>query len=586
MPSTQYQKYDPLRVCDVCGVQWHKSELTRIAPLRWACPDDVAGLTAEQISKHNANVRPLRVRAVKHAKGPTETPTYQQAEARVLNLVLSKAPDSIFLAEYGDGGSSVDSINGLDVGDKTRGTGWAAIYLGNLVLEGLRPTRWLTQARTKLVTLADSIVASQIVSTGAGTDGFQYGAIYVAASVPSSVVIDVQGNGACLLALLRAYSVTGASKYLVAARNVATFLRRAQSVGLLTNFYARYAAGARITPGPFPDTVMVTTASSAPGSVDSYAFSISSLLCAWALQELLTADGDKSYGTTGGALFASSPAAMLSEAIAACVSWWATGARDSTGANVIGFGPDTPKQGYLASANGGAVASASWVATADTDGGQSVSGYEYAMGVRALFEVGGLTAQVTALYAWLRGFTANSANATPATWSTDRAERSTLGTYDPALALARLLRVRNASGVAVATDSSYAYIGSSYTAPAYDLRTVGLLAPIQSAASVSQMRTAKDALATIRHRTWSARLTSGQPSGTALSTSTYDRTDIQDDLVQLNMAGLSFQTSVGLPKAEWFGSGLLFGHYIDLIGAVQTADVYRYAPGAFPLEQG
>jgi hypothetical protein len=90
-----YKRHDPLRVCDICGVVFHKSKLRRIGPLKWACPDDAKGLTAEQIDRHNAKARPLIVRPVKHAKGPSETSVYQVHEADIFNLLTGYEPTTL-----------------------------------------------------------------------------------------------------------------------------------------------------------------------------------------------------------------------------------------------------------------------------------------------------------------------------------------------------------------------------------------------------------------------------------------------------------------------------------------------------------
>lgn len=588
LTGTDYRRYDPKRVCDICGHMWHKSELTRIAPFRWACPDDKDGLTAEDISRHNASVRPLMVRAVKNAKGLSQTPTFQQAEGAVLNLILANAPNSIFLSEYGSLGAQRNADNGL--ADRARATGWMAYYLGNLVLENRRPRNWIEKATTKLTALCDAIVAGQRTTTAAVpvTDGLEYGAIYLVDTPPSgTVVFDVPGNAACLLALLRAYQATGAVKYRDTARAIATFLRRSQCTGNFTAFNAQYQASSRIAVGPFPESLSISLTTSLNVSVGFYDIRISGLVCAWALHVLQVIDADASYG--GGALgvFVADQGALLSRAVSDCVGWWQAGAPDGAGGPiVVGFSPQTPKQSYSAGASGGFLLNATWGNTPDADGGMSVVGFDYAFGVRSLFEVGGYTGQVGSLYSWLRGFTANPLNAVPATWGRDRIAKSAFGTYDPTIALGRNLRVRDAAGNAVATESAYSDIQQSYLAPTYDWRTVGILAPIQSAKAPSDFIVSKDELSRIRHRRFTARITGGLLSSTNVPIAAFDPTDLQDNPTLLGFTGLSFQTSIGMMRPNWSSSALRFGHYIDLSDAAIAADVYRYAPQAFPLAQG
>jgi hypothetical protein len=583
--TSAYQRYDPLRACDICGHLWHKSELTKIAPLRWACPDDKDGLTAEQISRHNANVRPLRVKAVKHAKGPSETPTYQQAEARLLNLILTRAPNSVFRYERGELGGQQDADNALP--DRSRAVGWMCIYLSNLVLENQRPTAWITQARAKLVTLADSIVAGQRLTTTffPVTDGAEYGGIYLSDTPASgATTFDVYGSAACLLGLLGAYRVTSATKYIIAARAVAVFLRRAQCVGNYVSFNAQYTASTRLPVGPFPATVKIDLSTSTNVTVVFYDIALQGLICAWALHALQVLDGDASYGAGAASVFTVDPGATLSSMVSSCLAWWSAGAPDAGGATVIGLSTMTPRDGYAAGASGG-VSTGSWTNAISVSGGRTVRGFEFAMAVRSLYEVGGYDA-AGALYEWLRSFGSDPANRPPSTWTHERIEQSTLGAYDPTIAIARNLLIADANGSAMATEAVDTPVGSSYSAPGYDWRTVGLLAPIQSARASSTFRTAKDEMTKIRRRRFSARLTSGLPTSTSLSLAAYDRVEAQDDLGMLAFSGLSFQTSVGGKRSGWGGSQNFFTHYVDITGACMAADAYRYPPGAFPSVRG
>lgn len=574
-----YEKHDPLRVCDICGVLWHKSELTRIAPLRWACPDDKDGLTAEQISRHNANVRPLRVKPVKHAKGPHEVPTYQQAEGVILNLLLANAPSQVFLAERGMAGAR-QSVTGLD---GARAAGWMAFYLANLVLENRRPAFWISQATAKLTSLCDSMVASQFgVGTTApyanfGSATTAYGGVFFSAQgSPTILSLDVLATATCMLALLRTYRATGKLSYLLAARAGATFLRRAQCVGLYTTAYAAFdAGGTHMQPGPFPDVVSYNFQLGTNNTgISSYNFRPMNIVCAWALNELRAVDGDATYGDAAAAGdFMAPTASTLSGAVAQCVSWWANGA-----SGIVGFGPTTPKSFYVARVTG---VDPSW-ATTSGPGGQVVPGYDYSAGIRALYEIGGYTPQVAGLYEWLRSFTADPTNSASGL-SADQTERSTKGDYDPTLAMARYLRVVDLNGNAVATEGVNVS-STSGTGPGYDWRTLGMLAPIQSARQQADFGDAKHIASMARTRRWTVRRPG---AGIAdVSTLAYDPVRLKDDLRLLSFSGLSFQTSVGMRHPEWTGTGLNFGHYIDLEQAAIVGDIYRYAPQAFPLEQG
>lgn len=583
LTGTDYRRYDPRRVCDVCGHLWHKSELKRIAPFRWACPDDFAGLTAEDISRHNANVRPLTVRAVKNAKGLASTPTFQQAEGVVLNAILDKAPDFAFLAEGGViAGTAQTSITGQD---GARAAGFMALYLGNLVLENRRPRRWIEQATTKLISLCDSIVAMQFRLTA--TDQYlvanqtrtSLGAFYRDApfNIGSfTLALDVTGSGVCLLALLRAYQATGLTRYIVAARTAATFLRRAQCVGLFNTSYASVQAR-RMQPGPFPTLVTYDFNQDENANVFSYTFRPSGIICAWALDLLRRIDGDATYGdATAIGDFGFATAAGLSSAVSQCTSWWRDGEPNVSGAPVIGFSSATPRAYFTALVNGSVGA---W-SVENGASGAMIESFHHAFGIRALWEIGGFTDQVADVYTWLRGFSANPANAAQS--DREREEKSTLGTYDPTLALARYLQVANLAGAAVATEAVDVTPGVG-SAPGYDWRTVGILAPIQSSREQGDFRVSKDVMSAMRHRRWQLRDPSSS-ANTNTATAQYVRSDLNDDLRLLTFSGLSLQTSVGMQRPGW--TGVQFGHYIDLEGAAIASDAYRYAPQAFPLEQG
>lgn len=591
-----YQKHDPLRACDICGVAFHKSELKRIGPLRWACPDDKDGLTAEQIARHNASVRPLTVKPVRNPRVPSQVPTYQQAEGVVFNLILMNGPSAaptdlhtppvygaIFGDENGMGGAQQNALDGLD---GARQIGWMGLYLGNLALENRRPRTWIEAATRKLVVVADTILARQFGPTwpnlGAlgATTNTEYGAVYMADIAVTPVFLDVIATGVCLMALLRAFQVTGLTKYRDGARRAATFLRRAQCCGFFTADFAKTSQGGRFQPGPFPSTVRIDFPSN--GAIGTFRFSPLGIVCAWALRMLEDVDGDATYGdATAVGDFAQATSSTLSACVAACVAWWANGAQDGNGAVVVGFGSATPRDSYAVTTAG----SSTWSTTGGQLGGLStvVQGFEYAAGLRGLWECVGYNAQVSALNVWLRGFTSEPINRVPATWNNDRKARSTLGTYDATLCLAEYLGVTDAAGSPIATDAPEGQFGD--LPPGYDWRTAGLLAPIQSSTDQGSLRRAKDEISKERRRRFTLQLFAGSPSISGnIPGSKYEPCDIQDDLRLLTFSGLSFQTSVGMRRPGW--SGLAFGHYVDLQGAAIAADVYRYPPNAFPAGQG
>jgi hypothetical protein len=576
---------DPPRACDICGHLWHKSDLTRIGPLQWACPDDVDGLTALQIARHNANARPLRVLPVRHGKGMTDIATFQSAEASLFQLIVKQAPAQVFLAEggsIGDPVSSAASTTTLPGYDLSRCAGFSALYLANIALENERPFKWITEATTAATALADQMLAQQFGSSfapalyGTFPNKTHYGAFYLpppAKNLSNAVInLDVVGNSACLLALVAVYRLTGATKYRDGARLAATFLRRAQCLGSYNEAIVGYSqtnAGARLPQGPFADTIVYDLNASQANNSGA-TFHPGALIGAWAMQSLLAVDGDKTYGDVPAALpgtdFIQPTAALLSQSIQQALTWWlTTGAFDgNTLTTYAGFSVAAPRSHYISSVFP-SVGAGIW-----SSGSPGIVSADWALGLRATWEVEAASQRFLALYNFLRGMTPNPANAVPTTWNRDQIAQSLRGVYNPNLCLATQFSA-----------------GSEATGFGYDWQTVGILSAAQAALGLASLQTAKATMSALVKRSWQMRLTgAGAPANktggaTTVEAAFYVRSDVIDDLRQLTQSGLSLQTSSGTRRFGW--SGLTNGHYIDLVGAALVGDAYRH--GRAPIQE-
>lgn len=536
------------RACDICGHEEWFSKMRYIGQNRWACRDDARGLTAEQISRHNARVKPLTVRSHRHPREMTQVPTYQHAEALVFNRTHATGialSNSYVDVTSGDGATLPLSGTGADAAG-IRPAGEMGRYLGRLVGEGRRSTGWIARAKVNLRSRADTII---LLQNGFGTNSsltvatWTYGAF-----VHTGSIVLAEDAATCGLALLEAYSALGDSKYLLSAKACAHFLRNLQAGNLLATFFSSSdAAGlARLYVGGW-----ASEANTGTNAMD-HRYYVSSTMCLEFLARLLAVGGDGLYGCTGtsAGVFTTAPSQLLSQSIADARAFYVTtGALDATtGTTYTGLSVAKPREffnAYPAVKYGGAVTGTGSWEFQDGLAGSKLTGWRFAQAIASLYACDGLSQNVQGLYDYVRGFSSNATYETPAGTSTKTLFEGQTGTYDPNLALATLL------------DTAGAKNGSSL----YDWSTAGLLAPIQSVQDPAKLRAVKDLLGIARPR-WR--------ENTA-------RDHITDTLIQRTRSGLSYQTSftetiVGVTGAR---------RVHDTTGMMRLGNVFRYAPQAF-----
>lgn len=445
--DTGYRPYDYIRICDVCLHRYHFSALKPIGELRWACPDDYPGLTANQISRFNARARPLKVRPNKWAKPVSQIPTYQRAEGETFNLIAAAAP--------------ADSIG---AGSQPTSAAWAAIYMADVVIQGLRPAIWIASAKTTLRACLAYLLTKQHGSpTGfAGTpDNSRYGGIL------SGLNYDTNLTWTAGVAFLKGFQALGDYNYLLAADRCATFVRHVQSGDLqVTQGTVFPAGGAPYHVGGLASGVVAAT------GLLAQTYNTQDIGALWFLALLVAARSPStSYGDGAAtSFFSAATAAPLSQMIAELEAFATAGAKTSAG---LVSGLSTTQVGTVYTAALASVGgSASWTFPS-TFAPETV-----VQPIRGLYEAGGLTDQVTGLVSWLTSFSANPANATPVQPDSVTVQGNT-GVFDAALCPATSMTA--SAPFMEAAGAQYAWYA------------LGVLSPILAQLSPG-LRTAKDTL--------------------------------------------------------------------------------------------
>ncbi len=540
------------RACDICNHEWPFSKLRYIGQQRWACPDDAPGLTAEQLARHQASLKPLRVRPRRHAKESGSVPEYLGAEARIFTMLRrSVASGSSVVTSRTQSGrnlsASADPAYEL--------TTWMALYLVDLVQEGERPAAWMTIANSLLygsnaataattgTSFARQMILRQLGSpTGQnpsfalnlhGQAGWQQDAFGV--RLPPLLVAN------CGLLYLGLYQIIGGQVWLDAAILSAHALRNMQRADLMpTGFTATSNGGA--TPVYVGGWVESFQAFYGAGPA-SARFPIEN---AWALTFLARlraiVGGDYLIGASTTIGHTIPPVATLDAAIAEAREFYVTGKQLQSGAPARSLLSTTrPASYYHAFVGAGTFASPdlSGDGAFHLDGSPetTVPGIGFAMALRGLFEVEGYSDTVAALFEYLMTFSSNPAFAVQAG---EVAANTTNGEYDPEFCVSTKLAVDNGSGGAVKMN------GSSV----YDLAAAGVLAPIYIAAGRS-LRALKDAVALPRRVRFNGNEVV-DPAPTAV--------------MGLSLQGISQDITVR--------------------GAAQMGMLYRYAPKGHPANKG
>lgn len=474
--DTGWKRRDYLRVCSICGHRWKFSKLRYIGELKWACPDDWQGLTATQISRHNARAKPLTVKAVKHPKPVGAIDIYQLEEAQIFNFVTSTAP--------------FDSPAMSTKSSPTAGA--AGIYLANVIIENKRPTAWMATARVSLKVCCDYILSLQYGSpTGPSpsmtVSDVRYGGVTAAGVMSLTDVVYAAP------AMVLGYTVLGDARYLDAADRFATFARNMQCADLAATAVTRIvypASGSPYHTGGFIDTISDPTGTILPRQFISYGYFLYFLALLAGVRGM-----GATYGTSTSAYFSSSTIASISTIMAELASFLTVGAFDSrTGTKDAGLSSTTPRQSYDPYTAAG-TGTGQWHMSnlaAPGSGGTTLVLDEWSNALFGLNAAGLKAAEVATVYSWLMGFSSNPSNQA-GTISTKTLRAGSRGTYDPTLAIANSVTVLTSAGALRSPP-----IDTSGTTYSWD--GAGVLAAIQSASNPAAFQRAKDTLSIPRRR--------------------------------------------------------------------------------------
>lgn len=488
------------RVCDVCGAYRDaRPGVFRMVRNRLVCSRHDSYVPPEVLDK--IPYQTFKVRNIKNARPFNPRDTYENAEWQIFNFATGNY--SFDFTTISDGAEQAPSVSGSFTRG-VRGAGWVGEYLYQLIVENKRPLSMIAAAKTKLREVADWLLTKILAYPGRpGTwtsDDHGWGGFPEAGTTTSANnVFNTAHTAGGGLALLRAYQVLGTSSYLDAARAALWHCRSAQCGGYLaTGFSSSDAAGtARKNFGTFA----TRTVHDVSGVQFDHTFAPSTLVALEFYKRFRDAIGDELVGSSNTAgRFSTSRQILLSSAIEEAKTFWTTGTFDATLGRVVnGLSSATPFHQFNAypAVKGGtfspSTGTGSWrYFNGEQATGTQITAENWAHGMRALSLCG---VDMTSLFDWLMTFGSNSANVPP-TVPVNRMSlaglgdkelwASTKGTYDPRVALAITLRVRDGSPLA---DVKYEDTGT-----AYSLSTVGLLAGMWAARQPAAFKALKDQL--------------------------------------------------------------------------------------------
>lgn len=271
------------------------------------------------------------------------------------------------------------------------------------------------------------------------------------------------------------------------------------------------------------------------------------LVCLAALNLYRQESGDNHgrYGNQGAVgPFADPTAQTVPAMIGEMTAFWTTAQADfDSGTSFKGLSSAKPRE-YFDSwpvDKGADFLSAglgSWQFGFSTTDGYAISGLGYATALWAFSEVYGPTHEIIAdVWPWLMTFTTFAGSARLPDESDDELTHDERGSYDPSLALGRLLLVQSLAGAPLTTNYGVQY----------ELATVGLLAQIQASYTSGALDRAKKTFSNVRERG----VSSGKPESLVF-----------DDLRLQGYCGLGLQVfdAVVTPElAAQFGLAYRYG---------------------------
>lgn len=550
-----YVPYDYPRVCDICGEVKRISTMCRRGPLT-ICDGHPGERTKDELSKAIARQPQFRIKPAPNAK-PQERdgPDVMEAdEGVVLNFIAQQVGAGFQFQDVQSGaGAPIASTAAI-----VNFLGWAGQYLNDLLVENKRPTSMLVLARALLRSCANQLIAHQMgfgfsPSATKSTDP-RWGAVR-GTSTSSVTSYEVAYAG---LAMLYAYQnlpdIAGTPRvaYLASARAAASYLRNVQalgSVGVL--FPSKDAAGlVPLYTGGTQDTVFGSTGA-IDGSLSTFSPQGIAPLLLWT--ELLAADGDQQIGSDAAIAgnFTAAPQQLMSQSITDMRAFWITGTYDAVRGDVrTGLSATTPAEFF----NPFPAGTGAWeFSDADAATGTTIRSLAFANAMFVLYEVEGLSAQVTSIDDWLYTFTSNSAYETPTGTSDSALARAQTGTFDPAIAPPTVLLVRDST-------AGYAYIAKNGSS-LYAWDSMGLMAGIRATRHPGSFKASR--LAALGRR---QRYADGLPS------------DAVYDYISLRgRSGLSYQT--GFTETILSQSRMVN----DGVAAARFGNTFRQQPQVMPV---
>lgn len=453
-------------VCSKCGVPYrYPSELVRLNDGFFYCKRRCLEQTVLTRDRIQAQSRRRREQPPpKFVQPPTYQDDYIGAEDFIFRVALS----------------AVSSTDPADLG-------WAANYLADVVTEGRRPVRWISESRTALATICTSLLALQYGAPSGPqptitSEKVRYGGFASGSYLYTSIAV-IAGA-----ALTKAYTLLGTSVYLDGADRCAHFLRHMQCQDLDNNSQASQYGGANYHVGGFAEGVGTSSTISWV-----YRYRLSDVLGIWFLTLLAgVRGGSTQYGGVAGTDFTASTAASLDTMIAEAKAFATTGAKDtaSGGALTAGLSTAYPRSSYLAQIPGQTALGTWELATAASGTPVSVlPAIDFAMALFALNYVGGAIDQVNSIYDWLMAFGSNASNIPPPE-DPELLIGNLKGTYSPAYSPARYLDVLDDDGT---TALQREHVGAGL-----QWACASLLAPISSSRTPTAFRAAKDQLSVLQ----------------------------------------------------------------------------------------
>lgn len=442
-------------VCSVCGtpVRW-PMDVVRGDDGLWRCKR-FCGPEETRIGRDRTMAASRRRRELPNP--PNVVPIryvsdYSAEEGEVFEFVCRVAP---YAYETATGSGEISSETSVIAASE------AVRYLHGLIIEGLRPGEWLTQARAKALALGDWLLARPKGGWAAGI------------LRPPTLAAFVEDNAEAGIALLRCYQFTGDQKYLNGARSAALFLSRMQASGqanAATWAFTSSDAGGLVR----LDCGAMATGTEMVGGVPSFiqVFRAGDLIALEFLSLLLSIEGDQTYGDAAGALFVVDTYQLTSALIARLRAYWLA---------APGFATATPAE-YFSSYPTGSGAWAYVAGDPRVTSATAVLSRTWALALRSLHAVDGMTSDVTSRYAWLMSAGSAAAFEVPSSYSPKQIADCELGTHVPALCLAHALET--VPGPAPVNASSFLAFA-----------TAGLLAPLLAASDGAALDAFKTASA-------------------------------------------------------------------------------------------